>query len=59
MGRLKIKPHIRKTCRKCGAKLVNVPEIGAFCPECKWVRKSYTNKEAENEEIVYQLSNER
>lgn len=45
---LKIKPKIRRKCRKCGAKLVNKPEYGAVCPECGWYRISYTD----NEDII-------
>lgn len=44
------RPHIRRTCRKCGAKLVNKPEYGVVCPECGWIKKNaYTDKEAQDE----------
>lgn len=41
----RIKAHIRKKCRKCGALLVNKPEYGAVCPKCGWCRGWYTDKE--------------
>ena len=43
---LKKRPHIRRVCRKCGARLVNKPEYGVVCPECGWMKKgAYTDKE--------------
>ena len=50
MNKLRTKPKLRRTCRKCGARLVNKPEYGAVCPECGWYRKSYTDKEAADEQ---------
>lgn len=44
-SKLKKRAKIRRTCRKCGSRLVNKPEHGAVCPECGWYRKSYTDKE--------------
>lgn len=44
-NKLKKRPKIRRTCRKCGAQLVNKPEYGAVCPECGWCRISYTDRE--------------
>ena len=40
---LKMRPKIRRKCRKCGAKLVNKPEYGAVCPDCGWYIISYTD----------------
>lgn len=44
---LKKRPHIRRRCRKCGAKLVNKPEYGVICPECGWTHVSWTDYEPE------------
>ena len=43
---LKMRPKIRRKCRKCGAKLVNKPEYGAVCPDCGWYIISYTDGES-------------
>ena len=44
------RPHLRRTCRKCGAKLVNKPEYGTVCPECGWTKKNaYTDKEVQDD----------
>lgn len=45
MGRKRIKPKIRKKCRKCGELLVNEPEYGVVCPKCGWSKISWTTKE--------------
>ena len=52
-SKLKKKPRIRRTCRKCGAQLVNKPEYGAVCPECGWTRISYTDKEQEERDGIH------
>lgn len=42
---LKKRAHIRRVCRKCGARLVNKPEYGVICPECGWTFVSWTDYE--------------
>lgn len=49
-NKLKQKPKLRRTCRKCRTALVNKPEVGAVCPRCGWYRKSYTDKESEEQD---------
>ena len=44
---LKKRPHIRRVCRKCRARLVNKPEYGVICPECGWTFVSWTDYEPE------------
>ena len=48
-SKLKRRPQIRRVCRKCGTRLVNKPEIGAVCMKCGWIRKSYTDKEGNDD----------
>lgn len=49
MGKRRIKAHIRKTCRRCRALLVNEPEAGVVCPKCGWRRISWTYKDKQPE----------
>lgn len=50
MGRLRMKPKIRRTCRKCRSLLVNKPEYGVVCPKCGWHRRAWTYREADKAE---------